>query len=47
MCVKQLFVNVSISRNMVVDWIYEIATDLKTQLTEKGKDFVAYFLAVD
>uniref|UniRef100_A0A0L8FTL2 Uncharacterized protein n=1 Tax=Octopus bimaculoides TaxID=37653 RepID=A0A0L8FTL2_OCTBM len=44
---KQLFANVSISRNTVADWVCEMATDLKTQLIEKGKDFLTYSLAVD
>uniref|UniRef100_A0A0L8FLU3 Uncharacterized protein n=1 Tax=Octopus bimaculoides TaxID=37653 RepID=A0A0L8FLU3_OCTBM len=43
---KQLFANVSISRN-TVDQECEMATDLKTQLIEKGKDFVVYSLTVD
>uniref|UniRef100_A0A0L8FFJ6 DUF4371 domain-containing protein n=1 Tax=Octopus bimaculoides TaxID=37653 RepID=A0A0L8FFJ6_OCTBM len=31
----------------VSDRVFEMASDLKTQLIEKRKDFVAYFLAVD
>ena len=44
---KQMFVNVSLSKNTVADRVCEMATDVKTQLIEKGKDFVAFFLAVD
>lgn len=44
---KQMFANVSLSRNTVADRICEMATYVKTQLIEKGKDFVAYSLAVD
>ncbi len=44
---KQVFANVSLSRNMVADWVCEMTTDLETQLIERGKDFVAYSLAVD
>ena len=32
---------------MVADRVCEMATDLNTQSTERGKDFVAYSLAVD
>ena len=42
-----MFANVSLSRNTVADRVCEMATDVKTQLIEKGKDFVAYSLAVD
>ncbi|XP_065444398.1 general transcription factor II-I repeat domain-containing protein 2A-like [Chrysemys picta bellii] len=41
------FANVSLSRNTVANRVCEMATDLKTQLTERAKDFVAYSLAVD
>ena len=44
---KQAFANVSLSRNTVADRVCEMATDLKTQLIERGKDFVAYSFAVD
>lgn len=44
---KQMFANVSLSRNTVADRVCEIATDLRTQLSEKSRDFVAYSLAVD
>ncbi|CAI9728794.1 Hypothetical predicted protein [Octopus vulgaris] len=43
---KQLFAKVSISRNTVADQVCEMATDLKTQLIEKGKDFVACSLVM-
>ena len=32
---------------MVADWVIEMATDVKTQLIKKVKDFVAFFLAVN
>ncbi|XP_066512762.1 general transcription factor II-I repeat domain-containing protein 2A-like [Hoplias malabaricus] len=41
------FANVSLSRNTVANRVCEMATDLKTQLIERAKDFVAYSLAVD
>ena len=44
---KQIFANVSLSRNTVTDQVCEMATDVKTQLIEKGKDFVAFSLVVD
>ncbi|XP_035500193.1 general transcription factor II-I repeat domain-containing protein 2-like [Scophthalmus maximus] len=44
---KQMFANVSLSRNTVADRICEMATDLKTQLSERSKDFTAFSLAVD
>jgi hypothetical protein len=44
---KQIFANVSLSRNTVADRVCEMATDVKTQLIEKGKDFVAFSLAID
>ncbi|KAM3844388.1 general transcription factor II-I repeat domain-containing protein 2A-like isoform 1-T2 [Vipera latastei] len=44
---KQAFLNISLSRNTVVDRICELATDLQGQLVEKGKEFIAYSLAVD
>lgn len=44
---KQAFLNVSLSRNAVADRVCELATDLQAQLMEKGKDFIAYSLAVD
>ncbi|KAM3616675.1 uncharacterized protein V6R79_021542 [Siganus canaliculatus] len=44
---KQMLANVSLSRNTVADRVCEMATDLRTQLTERSKDFIAYSLAVD
>ncbi|KAM3855168.1 general transcription factor II-I repeat domain-containing protein 2-like isoform 2-T3 [Vipera latastei] len=43
---KQAFLNINLSGNTVADRISELATDLQGQLTEKGKDFIAYSLAV-
>src|SRR4029434_5032876 len=39
--------NVSLSRNTVADCVCDLATDLQQQLMGKGKDFIAYSLAVD
>ncbi|XP_072239317.1 general transcription factor II-I repeat domain-containing protein 2-like [Leuresthes tenuis] len=44
---KQMLANVSLSRNTVTDRICEMATDLRAQLSERSKDFIAYSLAVD
>ncbi|XP_026582004.1 general transcription factor II-I repeat domain-containing protein 2-like [Pseudonaja textilis] len=44
---KQAFLNVSLSRNTVAGHICELATDLQMQLFERGKNFIAYSLAVD
>jgi len=44
---KQMLANVSLSRNTVSDRVCEMATDLRTQLSERSKDFIAYSLAVD
>ena len=44
---RQAFLNVSLSRNAVADRACELATNLHKQLMEKGKDFIAYSLAVD
>ncbi|GAA6217531.1 general transcription factor II-I repeat domain-containing protein 2-like, partial [Lates japonicus] len=44
---KQMLANVSLRRNTVADPICEMATDLRTQLSERSKDFIAYSLAVD
>ncbi|XP_032065870.1 general transcription factor II-I repeat domain-containing protein 2-like [Thamnophis elegans] len=44
---RQAFMNLSLSRNTVAEQICELATDLQVQLFEKGKDFIAYSLAVD
>lgn len=39
--------NVSVSRNTVANRVCEMATDLRIQLSERSKDFVAYSLAAD
>lgn len=44
---EQAFSNVSLSRNTVADRTCDLATNLHDQLMEKGKDFVAFTLAVD
>ncbi|KAL6455741.1 hypothetical protein MHYP_G00355920 [Metynnis hypsauchen] len=44
---EQAFLNVSLSRNTVADRTCELASNLYDQLMEKGKDFVAFSLAVD
>ena len=44
---RQMFQNVSMSRNTVADSICEMATDLRAQLIERSKDFIAYSIAVD
>lgn len=44
---RQLFSNVSLSRNTVAERVDQLSTNLKEQLVEKGKDFMAYSLAVD
>ena len=45
--IKQAFSNVSLSRNTVADRTCDLATNLFDQLMEKGKDSVAFSLAVD
>uniref|UniRef100_A0A8C5S0G8 Uncharacterized protein n=1 Tax=Laticauda laticaudata TaxID=8630 RepID=A0A8C5S0G8_LATLA len=44
---KEAFLNVSLSRNTVASRIGELASVLHGQLVERGKDFIAYSLAVD
>ncbi|XP_067943372.1 general transcription factor II-I repeat domain-containing protein 2-like [Watersipora subatra] len=44
---KQEFLNVSLSRNTVAERVCELSTNLHKQLIKKGKDFIAYSLAVD
>ena len=44
---RQALLNVSLSRNTVADRACELATNHHKQLMEKGKDFIAYSLAVD
>jgi len=38
---------VSLSRNTIAERVDQLSTNLKEQLVEKGKDFIAYSLAVD
>ena len=45
--IRQLFSNVSLSRNTVAERIDQLSTNLKEQFVGKGKDFIAYSLAVD
>ncbi|KAM6972592.1 general transcription factor II-I repeat domain-containing protein 2-like [Aplochiton taeniatus] len=44
---RQLFANVSLSRNTVAERVDQLSTNLKEQLMEKGKYLIAYSLAVD
>ena len=44
---KQDFLNVSLSRNIVAERVCELSANLHKQLIKKGKDFIAYSLAVD
>ena len=44
---KQDFLNVSLSRNIVVENVCELSTNLHKQLIKYGKDFMAYFCAVE
>ncbi|KAL7883514.1 hypothetical protein SRHO_G00011720 [Serrasalmus rhombeus] len=44
---KQVLANLSLSRNTAADRVCEMATDLRTQLSERSKDFTADSLAVD
>ena len=44
---RQAFLNVSLSRNTFADCVCDLATNLQQQLVGKGKDFIAYSLAVD
>ncbi|XP_069993522.1 general transcription factor II-I repeat domain-containing protein 2-like [Penaeus vannamei] len=41
---RQLFSNVSLSRNTVAECVDQLSTNIKQQLVRKGKDFIAYFL---
>ena len=43
----QMLVNVSLSRNTIADRVCELSTNLRTQLSERSRDFIAYSLAVD
>lgn len=44
---RQLFSNVSLSRNTVAERIDQPSAKLKEQVVGKGKDFIAYSLTVD
>uniref|UniRef100_A0A8K9Y6G0 SPIN-DOC-like zinc-finger domain-containing protein n=1 Tax=Oncorhynchus mykiss TaxID=8022 RepID=A0A8K9Y6G0_ONCMY len=44
---RQLFLNVSLSRNTIAERVDQLSINLKEQLVKKGKDFIAYSLAVD
>ncbi|KAL7868071.1 hypothetical protein SRHO_G00094550 [Serrasalmus rhombeus] len=44
---KQILANLSQSRNTAADRVCEMATDFRTQLSERSKDFTADSLAVD
>ena len=44
---RQVFLNVSLSRNTVADRVRHLAANLQQQLVGKGKAFIAYSLAVD
>ncbi|KAL7837466.1 hypothetical protein SRHO_G00271770 [Serrasalmus rhombeus] len=44
---RQIFSNVSLSRNTVAERVDQLSTNIKEQLVRKGKDFIAYSLAVD
>uniref|UniRef100_A0AAR2IK74 SPIN-DOC-like zinc-finger domain-containing protein n=1 Tax=Pygocentrus nattereri TaxID=42514 RepID=A0AAR2IK74_PYGNA len=44
---KQILANLSPSRNTAADRVCEMATDLRTQLSESSKDFTTDSLAVD
>ena len=44
---RQLFSNVSLSRNTIAERIDQLSTNLKEQLVGKEKDFIAYSLVVD
>ena len=44
---RQMFGNVSMSRNTIADRVCEIATDLRAQLIERSRDFIAYSLPVN
>ncbi|XP_062422358.1 general transcription factor II-I repeat domain-containing protein 2-like [Pungitius pungitius] len=44
---RQLFLNVSLNRNTIAERVDQLSINLKEQLVKKGKDFIAYSLAVD
>jgi len=43
---RQLFSNVSLTRNTTAECIQQLSTKLKDQLVAKGKDFIQYHIAV-
>lgn len=43
---RQLFLNVSLSRNTIADRVNLLSVNPKEQLVKKGEDLIAYFLAV-
>ncbi|XP_029312378.1 general transcription factor II-I repeat domain-containing protein 2-like [Cottoperca gobio] len=44
---RQVFLNVNLSRDTVAGRVCDLATNLQQQLVRKGRDFIAYSLAVD
>ena len=43
----QMFGYLSMGRNIIADRVCEMDTDLRAQLMERGRDFIAFSLAVD
>ena len=43
---KQAFSNVSLNKNTVANQTFELVTKLYNQLMKKGKDFIAFFIAI-
>lgn len=39
---RQLFLNVSLSRNTIAEGVDQLSADLKEQLVRKGKEFFAF-----
>ena len=44
---SKIFLNVSLSRNIVAERVCELSANLPKQLIKKEKDFIAYSLAMD
>ena len=42
-----MFANASMSRNTIADRVCKITTDLRAQLMERNRYFIAYSLVVD
>ena len=42
-----MLVNISLGRNTIADRVCEMSTNLRTHLSERSRDFIAYSLAVD